>query len=527
MLDSLPKIDGTIPAQAQLNPGEELLASQVGVGLYDDGQKAPNHQLGSIHVTSHRLLFISDEPNVQSSLSLQLALVAQSEHYAGFITSSAKIELIIHNAVDEDDFGLDDGWTCNICEQVNAASLGPRRVKCTLCGSPRQQQTTISRPSTSMSISTSCPACTFINTPGRTACEMCESPLPPTTRASTPKPPAAVAPPSSKSIKISFRKGGDRPFYTAMKRALQAKAWKTDEGAAAAPQASAPGAGISGILSAVETQAAQNTDTVANALRDLEALSAQAKAMAAMAATLATRLQQQQALAASASVSVTPGSTPPPSQSEGSSSGDSASFIQRSLFNMGLALPDGPAVQAAAADERKWIDDLAEEIATLLRDGLMGGRGMVALDEIWCTGTVHEAWVPLLSPSIFLSALHRAIDRRLVAVSLRTLKSGLIVLNTPTHAHAAFTARLLNARPPELEPKPEPDHQSDDDDDSQGQVWFTALGIAESEGVAFSLAVLLLEAVEDDGVLWRDVVPSSGMVRWTRNELNGYVWDGD
>ena len=324
-------------------------------------------------MTSHRLLFISDDRNTDSSLALQLALVSQSEHYGGFLTSSSKVELVLHSAADEDDYGLDDGWTCEVCAHSNAASLGPRRVKCTLCGSPRPQLQATSRPSTAMGTNLTCSACTFINTPGKTACEICETPLPPT-RSNTPKPPAT--PTDRQAIKISFRKGGDRPLYAAMKRALQTKAWASED-TTVGLQASVPSqsqAGISGVLNTVESNAAQSTDTVANALRDLEALTAQAKSMVAMASTLATKLQQQQAL----SSSPTPGSTPP------QEANDSVSFVQRSLFNMGLALPDGPAVQATAS-EQQWIDELSDEIASLLRDGLMGGRGMVALDEIWCS----------------------------------------------------------------------------------------------------------------------------------------------
>lgn len=29
-------------------------------------------------------------------------------------------------------------------------------------------------------------------------------------------------------MKISFRKGGDKPFYTALRKVLQEKAWKED-----------------------------------------------------------------------------------------------------------------------------------------------------------------------------------------------------------------------------------------------------------------------------------------------------------
>lgn len=54
MLESLPKIDGSIPAQAQLNPGEELIASQAGVGLYDKCVAVHAHQPQIAHPAAQR-----------------------------------------------------------------------------------------------------------------------------------------------------------------------------------------------------------------------------------------------------------------------------------------------------------------------------------------------------------------------------------------------------------------------------------------------------------------------------------------
>jgi len=133
--------------------------------------------------------------------------------------------------------------------------------------------------------------------------------------------------------------------------------------------------------------------------------------------------------------------------------------------------------------------------------------------------------VALLSPAVFQNALNRTVERRLVRISTRTLTSGLIVLHTPELSHPAFTQRLLSASPPQpsILDAPEDDRVEQVD----AQVWHTAFSVADNEGVAYGLAVQLLEAVEDDGVIWRDEIPASGMVRWTKNSLNGYVWDGD
>ena len=99
----------------------------------------------------------------------------------------------------------------------------------------------------------SCTACTFLNHPYLKDCEMCGTPLPvvplnedaTTTNSAlnsevglnkrpsiyfTSKSAPASRPtspePSHKFIKLSFRKGGDKAFYAALKTALQQKAWE-------------------------------------------------------------------------------------------------------------------------------------------------------------------------------------------------------------------------------------------------------------------------------------------------------------
>ena len=121
----------------------------------------------------------------------------------------------------------------------------------------------------------SCPACTFLNPPDRSTCEICESPLD-----------------DILIIKLSFRKGGDKPFYAALKRALQAKAWL------AAPSTSSStttGTGISGILHTAQASAQGQQDHLKDALQDLEALMAKAKDMVSLAADLNEKLSATRA----------------------------------------------------------------------------------------------------------------------------------------------------------------------------------------------------------------------------------------
>lgn len=182
--------------------------------------------------------------------------------------SSAKITLVLHEAVitvnteeaeyDPDELAIaaSQSWICSVCGFRNSISGG---TKCTLCGVNRSNTTTpaasikpsrqgtpahstsSSRPE-SPAASTpadgafiACPACTYLNHPSMQRCEICDTVLGSHNpkRASTP---ATTTPSGSTGVssstpifvKLSFRKGGDKSFYTALKGALQAKEWDNE-----------------------------------------------------------------------------------------------------------------------------------------------------------------------------------------------------------------------------------------------------------------------------------------------------------
>lgn len=93
-----------------------------------------------------------------------------------------------------------------------------------------------------------CPACTFLNHPSLPACEICGTSLPHPKNSLTGRALAKSAPssrPTSPSnrddsddedediaegvrlIRVSFRKGGDKPFYAVLRRSLLSKAWES------------------------------------------------------------------------------------------------------------------------------------------------------------------------------------------------------------------------------------------------------------------------------------------------------------
>lgn len=109
--------------------------------------------------------------------------------------------------------------------------------------------------------------------------------------ATTPGPPASF--PSNSYIRLSFRKAGDKPFYAALKAALQKKAWAIHNGRSsgrlgspASPTVMGSGTlespraiGIDGILKSMDSKHQADHTELSEGLRDLEALMTKAKEM--------------------------------------------------------------------------------------------------------------------------------------------------------------------------------------------------------------------------------------------------------
>jgi ESCRT-II complex subunit VPS36 len=227
-------------------------------------QKAPNHQNGSIHLTSHRLIYVDSPHPRKRSLTFALSDIHQSEYYAGFLTSSPKITLALSSPIQPSDSadvrpgageaasgagGSGDTsftrWECEICGNKNVdAGLAPKMI-CQLCGVPRSSKSSAvaitglskvsasaSTPALSQSLPVStppnvlrdpstppnetndddengvaCPACTFINHPSLRNCELCNTPLPKRTR--IPNKSAPSSRPPSPTLEDHTPIGGD------------------------------------------------------------------------------------------------------------------------------------------------------------------------------------------------------------------------------------------------------------------------------------------------------------------------------
>jgi len=275
-------------------------------------------------------------------------------------------------------------------------------------------------------------------------------------------------------------------------------------------------------MRAVETSA-QNRDTsMTNALQDLEALMVKAKDMVHLAAELNERLT-----ASSTTTANNPYSSSPALVSS-SAEPEEATFIRSSLSQLGLHMENTPVTLDMIKDERKWIEELARELANVLQGseraymygttsgGIMKERGIVALDEVW-GGWNRARGVALIPPSTFLQVIPHLPTFTTPTITSRTLNSGLSVLHTPPYSRAAFAARicgLLALAGPK-----------------------STTEIAQEEGMTIGLAAELLNIVEDDGDVCRDdgrsVIQENqgdilvlGEVRWWANLFLGYNWDG-
>lgn len=202
---------------------------------------------------------------------MDLSLVTKTEHYAGLFKSSAKVTLYLSDgsvtpsgaiSTPLNDF---ESWECQVCNYRNPPGLSPAAARiCALCGVPRTSVPSSSKPtllsldrhvSSSPSSAPSsraglpsrsttpdtipCPACTFLNHPSFFSCEICSTPLPKDLQRLAMKsapPTRSVSPdlredeednnPTNRFIKLSFRKSGDKPFYSVLRRTLLAKGWE-------------------------------------------------------------------------------------------------------------------------------------------------------------------------------------------------------------------------------------------------------------------------------------------------------------
>jgi len=448
---------GGVPSARELVQGERVITTQAGVGLYDGSTKSATRSCGTAALTTHRLAYIDARaPHTQSAF-VRLAQVRQTEHFAGFLRSSPKIILtyMCERRV---------AWTCTLCHTGHdAATLDAR---CRTCGAmaPPADETDSTR---------TCSVCTFANHPALMRCEMCETPL-------------HMARPSV-SLKLSFRQGGDTPFYLSLRETIQARAW--------AVCAAAPTLGVSVAATGTEP----TTGASPEALADLNVLMRRAREMVDMAESLHAQLDRTQGREDPEHVDT---------------------MLQSAMVQLGLAAP--AVTPDMVRNEKDYHRALACELASVLlgEHGLLGpghvvhdgaappaepadtGRGLLALDEVW--GLWNRArGVALVPPREMRAAVAFLPQVTCPRVSVRVLRSGWTVLHTPRFEDAALEHRVL--------------HYLDDEAARDGGL--TTSELAAHERLAPAVVKSLLESVEQArGAIVRDEC-GTRETRWFRNAI--------
>lgn len=122
-----------------------------------------------------------------------------------------------------------------------------------------------------------------------------------------------------------------------------------------------------------------------DALQDLEALMIKWKDMVRLAQDLNERLT-----AASTSTPAYPYgvSETGPAMTTQAVEPEEATFIRSSLAQLGLQMDNTPVTLDMVRDERRWVEELAKELAGILQgqgktQGMMRKRGIIGLDEVW------------------------------------------------------------------------------------------------------------------------------------------------
>ncbi|PKI82757.1 amidase [Malassezia vespertilionis] len=437
---------------ALLARDETLVASQAGVGMYDGDQKVPSMNDGTLVLTTHRLVYVDARLPRTNSVFVRLAWIKQTEHYAGFLRSSPKITLLVRVQA----AARRAEWTCAVCGTVNVPR--PDEARCGVCGVVVVEKEQVA-----------CRACTYLNDVQRTQCEMCETDL-------------GDAP---HTVKFSFRRGGDAPFYAALRDALQTKPWAHEWVRAG---------GIDGALRADERAAAPSAD----AFQDLSALMAQAKQLVEVAANMRTQLERRERSLA---------------QDGRASQDEAGSMLQSALVRIGLAAP--AVTPDMVRDEEEYHRELALELAQVLlgdarAPGLMGaaeeqGAGVVALDEVWGVWNRLRG-IALVSPKVMRAAVAYLPHVARPSIQVRVLGSGLAVLHTARFEDGAFEARLLAYAAALNEDVPVP------------QYGLTTMSIAERERIPMALCLELLHGIERRGAIARDVCGTQD-TRWFSNRI--------
>ncbi|BEJ09297.1 hypothetical protein CcaverHIS641_0602120 [Cutaneotrichosporon cavernicola] len=442
-----------------LGDGEAWIGGWDGVGLYEGNNKVPTYQTFTLHITTHRVLLVPDTPS-PPPLQCALSHVRETQFYAGFMRSSPKVIVTLGPAPPP--------------PPVSSGSSTPAPAPV-----PEPQA-----PATATATAQiACTACTFLNHPSLSACEICGTPLPKSKDGELKR---SMSAPRSETVRFSFRRGGEREAYRRLKGVLSDRVWERVAG--------------------VKTGQA-NDAHMQDAFRDLEVLMVRAGEMVRLAQSLNSKLT-----------------------AVGGKDDAEATLVRSSLVRLGLPAP--ALTQDMVRDERAYFDGLARELGALLTgskgQGLMlqPGHGVIALDSVW-GHWMRARGVALLPPATLMHVLPMLAAHSQPPIRRLDLPSGLTVLCTPSYAPGVLLARLLERMAPG-EGREEKGRRTEEEVENEHGLGI--IDIAAAEGLPIGLATELVDmvAAQPSGMgIVRDDQAGPGGSKWYRDIISGWPLEGE
>ncbi|BEJ01532.1 hypothetical protein CcaverHIS631_0602140 [Cutaneotrichosporon cavernicola] len=439
-----------------LGDGEAWIGGWDGVGLYEGNNKVPTYQTFTLHITTHRVLLVPDTPS-PPPLQCALSHVRETQFYAGFMRSSPKV----------------------------IVTLGPAPPPPPVSsGSSTPAPAPVPEPQAQIA----CTACTFLNHPSLSACEICGTPLPKSKDGELKR---SMSAPRSETVRFSFRRGGEREAYRRLKGVLSDRVWERVAGVKTGTIGREENrlGGIDSILKSISLEGQANDAHMQDAFRDLEVLMVRAGEMVSGPLDALT-----------------------PDDAE-------ATLVRSSLVRLGLPAP--ALTQDMVRDERAYFDGLARELGALLTgskgQGLMlqPGHGVIALDSVW-GHWMRARGVALLPPATLMHVLPMLAAHSQPPIRRLDLPSGLTVLCTPSYAPGVLLARLLERMAPEEE--------------VENEHGLGIIDIAAAEGLPIGLATELVDmvAAQPSGMgIVRDDQAGPGGSKWYRDIISGWPLEGE
>ncbi|BEI85978.1 hypothetical protein CcaverHIS002_0602650 [Cutaneotrichosporon cavernicola] len=499
-----------------LGDGEAWIGGWDGVGLYEGNNKVPTYQTFTLHITTHRVLLVPDTPS-PPPLQCALSHVRETQFYAGFMRSSPKVIVTLGPAPppppSQNHKVTGRAGVCGFANPLLPGTGVPPGAKCALCGvayatsksmslPPSRTTTPGPRPASSASLppplpappapatatataQIACTACTFLNHPSLSACEICGTPLPKSKDGELKR---SMSAPRSETVRFSFRRGGEREAYRRLKGVLSDRVWERVAGVKTGTIGREENrlGGIDSILKSISLEGQANDAHMQDAFRDLEVLMVRA--------------------------------------------GEMATLVRSSLVRLGLPAP--ALTQDMVRDERAYFDGLARELGALLTgskgQGLMlqPGHGVIALDSVW-GHWMRARGVALLPPATLMHVLPMLAAHSQPPIRRLDLPSGLTVLCTPSYAPGVLLARLLERMAPG-EGREEKGRRTEEEVENEHGLGI--IDIAAAEGLPIGLATELVDmvAAQPSGMgIVRDDQAGPGGSKWYRDIISGWPLEGE